>query len=139
MIVPHSLHERSVFVDTSAFYALLDRSDRWHSKARQGFEQFAQERRALFTSNLVVAETYVLVRHALGHAVAIRWLDSLDMNLAFQDEAEHEQVRVLLARYADKDFSYADAASFVCMEQLSIPVAFTFDDHFRHYGVTVFP
>ena len=74
----------------------------------------------------------------MGHAAAMRWLDSLDLNLAFQGEGEHERVRILLARYADKEFSYTDAASFVFMEQLSIPVAFTFDDHFRH-GLTVLP
>ena len=71
MITPRSLRERSVFVDTPSFYALLDRSDRRHSEAREGFGRLAQERRPLFTSNLIVPETYVLMRHALLHGATI--------------------------------------------------------------------
>ena len=137
MIVPRSQRESFVFVDTSAFYALLDRSDRWHTEARRSFEGLARERRPLFTSNLVVAETYVLTRHTLGHAVAVSWLESLDLNLVFQEESDHERVSRILARYGDKDFSYTDAASFILMERLGIPVALTFDDHFRQYGISV--
>ena len=139
MITPRSLRERSVFVDTSAFYALLDRSDRRHSAAREGFGRLAQEGRPLFTSNLVVAETYVLMRHTLGHVVAIHWLANLDFNLIFQTDPDDERGRALLARYEDKDLSYTDAASFVLMERLGVPTAFTFDAHFREHGVEVFP
>ncbi len=139
MTTPRSLQERSIFVDTSAFYAFLDRSDRWHTEAARTFEELAQERRSLFTSNLVVAETYVLARHGLGHAIANRWLDSLDLNLILQTAADHHNVRVVLGRYEDKDFSYTDAASFVIMERRGIPLAFTFDTHFRQYGLAVRP
>lgn len=91
------------------------------------------------TSNLVAAETYALARRALGHGAALRWLDSLDINLVFQTEGDHQRVRDLLALYEDKDFSYTDTLSFVLMERLGIPVAFTFDAHFHQYGLTVLP
>lgn len=39
--------------------------------------------------------------------------------------------------YTDKDFSFADAISFVVMERLGITRAFTFDRHFEQYGFTV--
>ncbi len=137
MTVPGSLRAQSVFIDTSAFYAMLDRSDRWHGEALRGFERLTRERRPILTSNLVVAETYVLARHALGHAVAVRWLESLDISLAYQTESDHEQARVLLARFEDKDFSYTDAVSFVLIERLAMGTAFTFDTHFRQYGIQI--
>ncbi len=139
MIIPRTIRERSIFVDTSAFYALLDRSDQWHSEALQGFERLAQERRSLFTSNLIIAETYILARYALGYGIAVRWLESLDLNLVFQTDTDHEQVRTVLAQYEDKDFSYTDVASFVVMERLGVPTAFTFDAHFLQYGLEVLP
>lgn len=120
-------------------FALLDRRDRWHDLASETFSRFVQERRPLFTSNLIVAETYILARQALGHTLASAWLVSLDVNLVFQTESEHQEVKALLARYADKDFSYTDALSFVLIERLGIPTAFTFDAHFRQYGVHVVP
>ncbi len=93
----------------------------------------------MVTSNLVVAETYIMAREGLGHAIATRWLDSLDINLVFQTEGDHGEVSKLLARYHDKEFSYTDALSFVLMERLGVPTAFTFDAHFQQYGVEVLP
>ena len=139
MTAAHSLPPQAVFVDTGAFYAWLDRRDRWHREARRCFEDLAREERPLAVSNLILAETYTLVRKRLGHRVAIRWLDSLDINLILQTEADHHQVCALLARYEDKDFSYTDALSFVLMERLGVRLAFTFDAHFRQYGLDVLP
>lgn len=139
MTTPRSIRERSVFVDSSAFYAFLDRADRWHTEAQATFKRLASERRPLYTSNLVIAETHVLSMRALGRAAALRWLDTLSMNLLFETEADHERAHALLSRRADRDFSYADATSFVLMERLDISLAFTFDAHFRQYGVQVVP
>lgn len=139
MTTPRSIRERSVFIDTSAFYALLDERDRWNSEAQRQFTVVTDERRPLVTSNLVVAETHVLLLRALGRAAALRWLDSLDINLIFQTEADHGEVYQLLARYEDKNFSYTDAFSFVVIERLGLGAAFTFDAHFRQYGVEVLP
>ena len=80
---------------------------------------------------------YTLARAALGHTVATRWLESLDINLVFQTESDHERVCGLLAQFEDKDFSYADALSFVLMERLGVRTALAFDAHFRQYGVEV--
>ena len=91
------------------------------------------------TSNLVVAETYALARTALGHGAALRWLDSLDLNLVFQTTDDHDEVHRLLARYQDKRYSYTDALSFVLIERLGLGAAFTFDAHFRQYGMAVLP
>lgn len=138
MTTPRSIRERSVFVDTSALYALADRADRVHEEAQRRFDRIAQERRPLVTSNLIVAETYALMRRALGHAAATRWLEHVDVDVVFQTPTEHERARDLLARYADKAFSYTDAVSFVLMERLEIPVAFTFDADFQQYGLEVY-
>ena len=81
----------------------------------------------------------MLARRALGYTAAIRWLDSLDINFVFQTETDHSKVRELLARYNDKAFSHTDAVSFVIMERLGIPIAFTFDAHFHQYGLAVLP
>jgi predicted nucleic acid-binding protein len=107
--------------------------------AREGFARITREQRSLVTSNLVVAETYALARTRLGHGAASAWLGNLDLSLQYQQPADHELVVALLARYSDKGFSYTDAASFVMMERLGIRLAFTFDAHYRQYGIAVMP
>lgn len=48
-----------------------------------------------------------------------------------QDE---EWAKEILFRYEDRNFSFADAVSFVVMERLGIQYAFTFDHHFVQDG-----
>ncbi len=50
-----------VFVDTSAYYALTDRRDSRHANAQEMARRLANERRRLFTTNFMVAETHALV------------------------------------------------------------------------------
>ena len=80
-----------------------------------------------------------MLRRGAGHAIANRWLSTLKLTLAFETPADHERVSDLLSRYDDKAFSYTDAASFVLMERLNVPTAFTFDADFRQYGLVVVP
>jgi predicted nucleic acid-binding protein len=136
---PESIRQRAVFVDAVAFYAAMDSRDQNHTLAQEGFARIVRERRPLVTSNLVVAETYALARSRLGHGAASAWLGSLDLSIEYQQPSDHERVVILLARYSDKGFSYTDAASFVMMERLDIPLAFTFDAHYRQYGIAVMP
>ena len=130
---------QAVFVDTSAFFAGLDRADRHHGAAVRTFEELAREGRAIYTSNVIVAETHALALRRLGRRAALRWLDQPEIYLIFEEPDDHPSVVTLLERYSDKNFSYADAVSFVLMERLGIGVAFAFDDDFRQYGLDVIP
>lgn len=134
MTTPRSLSEQSVFIDTSAFYALLDHSDRWHTAALETFERLAGERRPVFTSNLAVAETYALVGARLGRNVAFQWLGASDVVILYENEPDHDRAFDLLQQYHDKTFSYADAVAFALMERFGTQTAFAFDEDFRQLG-----
>jgi len=56
----------SVFVDTSALFAILDADDRAHPKAKETWERLLSEAHALFTTNYVLVETYALAQRRLG-------------------------------------------------------------------------
>jgi len=126
---------RSIFVDTSAWYAMTDADDADHVVA-QAF--IAALDRPLLTSNFVIAETITLVRDRLGHAVAIQ------VGEQFRKKALAEIVRItekdenaawrIFARYRDKEFSFVDCTSFAVMERLKLNTAFAFDAHFEQYG-----
>ena len=57
---------KSVFVDTSGFYAFLDRDDRFHAEAKRLFLQAESEGWSLLTSNYVVHESWALIQARLG-------------------------------------------------------------------------
>ena len=96
------------------------------------------ERRTLCTTNHVAGETYTLLRVRLGFGPAREALrrlrESRVVERVFVAEEWEEEAERLLAQYADQDFSYVDATSFVAMRRLGLTDAFAFDQHFSVAG-----
>ena len=63
-----------ILVDTSAVFALLDRSDDYHASAKSTLDSLRRRRVEPFLTNFVVAETHALALSCLGVAIARRWL-----------------------------------------------------------------
>ena len=127
-----------ILADTSANYALLDRSDRNHARA-VALARLMQPRRLtpLFT-NFIVGETHGLVLSRLGAGLARQWLFGNVWPIERITADDEARARDVLRRYDDKSFSYVDATSFSVMERLGIKQAFTFDPHFAQYGLELF-
>ena len=128
----------AVFVDTSAYLAVLKRDDDHHREALAVVESLTRQRAVLFTSNFVIAETHAMLLRYLGHEPARAFLQEMDDSRAtvvVRAEATDEvAARSIIYRYADKDFSLTDAISFAIMARLGLSQAFTFDKHFEQYG-----
>jgi uncharacterized protein len=125
---------RVILVDTSAYFALVDRSDRHHAAA----VAFVQTNdRPLVTTDLIVIETLNLVQARLGPAPAIalgkRLLAPTTTVLKITDP-DLAQAWRLFQRYRDKAFSFTDCTTFALMTRLGLATAFAFDIHFRQYG-----
>ena len=56
----------NVFVDTSAFYAVLDADDEHHSSARDAWAELVGDAHGLHTSNYVLVETLALLEARIG-------------------------------------------------------------------------
>lgn len=131
---------RAVFVDTSAFYGLLDASDQWHRLAQEGFAFLAGRNGVLFTSDLVVAETYRLALYRCGRDVALDWAAALgEVNLLYHRAQTHEETMALLTSSRTPVLTYTDAASIAAARDLGISQVFTFDRGFAAHGFTLFP
>jgi len=70
----------------------------------------------------------------LGHTAAHEFLRrsraSARTQRVFVPEVWEEEAEAMLARFADQDFSFVDATSFVAMHKLGLRMAFAFDHHF---------
>lgn len=131
---------RRIFVDTSAYAALVLPRDENFGRATAIVQALAAERALLYTTNFVAAETHAFVLARAGRLAARRMLTRIDegANLVVRvDPDDERQARTILDRFQDKDFSLVDAMSFVVMERLRISVAFTFDRHFQQFGFVV--
>lgn len=128
---------RPVFVDTSALYALADRSDRRHDEAVAVSERLAKDKVPVFTTNYVVAEAHVLILSRLGHAAARTWLRNMKLRVEQVTLRDQQEARAVILRQNDKDYSLADATSFAVMKRLACRTAFTFDRHFQWFGFEI--
>jgi predicted nucleic acid-binding protein len=123
-----------VFVDSSAWIALADKDDLHHREAAAVYPSILKNFRILVTSNLVIAETYVVLLNEMGHKEATEFLERIKSSPRIMKIYSIENVETyaerILAKYFDQNFSYTDAVSFSIMHQQKIKKAFSFDKHF---------
>lgn len=126
-----------ILVDTSAVFALIDRSDANHTAARATLDALKRRRVEPLLTNFIVAESHALALSRLDAVIARRWLLGNVWpveRVTLEDEAK---ARTIVGRYVDRTFSYTDATSFAVMERLGLKTAFAFDPHFQQYGFQV--
>ncbi len=135
------MEKNTVFVDTSAWYALADQSDQYHNQAINIYPKLLTDYHHLTTTNLVMAETYILIRRSLGYQPAMIFLENISASprvLKIYSDSFLEKTAVgILGKYKDQDFSYTDSVSFAIMKQSGIAQAFAFDQHFSTAGFTL--
>jgi uncharacterized protein len=132
-----------VFVDTGAWVAIADRNDQFSDEAGQLYKNLILKREQLFTSDLVLVETYNLLSQTIGSKTTISFGNKLKaipfLKIISIASADWERGWKILEKYSDKDFSFTDCISFALMERLKIKTAFSFDAHFTQYGFIRIP
>lgn len=133
---------RSIIVDTSALYALADRSDVNHVRAAAFFRQQAGAARWV-VSNHVFDEIMTLVKARLGVQAAIqlglRLRTSRLMEFVVLSTADEQVVWRVFMQHQDKAWSYTDCACLMLARREETREAFSFDHHFVQMGLQVVP
>ncbi len=137
------MSHKNIFVDTSAWVALADKDDTYHKKAASLYTILLKSHKNLITSNLVIAESYILILKELGHKAALGFLEGIKASprvlKIYTNEDIEKDAEEILMKYVDQDFSYTDAVSFVIMKRHKIRKAFCFDKHFLIAGFVKIP
>ena len=130
-----------VYIDTSAFLAVLDAGDRNHRRAKAKWTELVTTEAALFCSNYILVETFALAQRRLGME-AVRALNDdilLLVNIDWIDEAAHRAGVSALLAASRKRLSLVDCLSFESMRRMEIKTAFAFDAHFEEHGFFCIP
>lgn len=125
-----------VYVDTSAFFAVLDRKDANHSKAKTRWENLLLTDSPLTSSNYVLLESFALVQRRLGINALRAFVEDVlpIVNVEWIDEATHFAGVTALLAATKRDLSLVDCTSFVVMRRHGIKDAFAYDTHFANEG-----
>ena len=126
----------TVFVDTSALFALLDADDEHHVRAAGIWERLIENETTLATSNYTLVECYALVHRRLGTAALRDLVEGVVpiLDVHWIEEDVHGQAVAALLAAGRRHVSVVDCSSFVLMRRLGITTAFAFDRHFTEQG-----
>jgi predicted nucleic acid-binding protein len=130
---------KTVFVDTSGFYACLDRTDPFYPAALAAFERAEKKGWTLVTTNYVTHETWALVQRRLGWEAVETFLNDLLPRCTIQwvDENLHQLGAARCRQVRERRYSLTDAISLECMAQKKIVEAIAQDDHFARVKITL--
>lgn len=130
-----------IFVDTSAFLAILFTDDVNHQRAVECWSTLLEEEQALLTNNYVLVESVVIIQKRLGLSMVRDFHERLlpFVTIEWIDGDQHEaSIRFVFAANR-RQLSLVDCSSFETMRRLKLEKVFTFDDHFREQGFDVIP
>ncbi len=130
-----------LFIDTSAFFALLDKDDANHNKAKKAWTDILVFDNTITTSNYVLVECFALLQHRLGlEAVRGFQEDVLPIiNVEWIKESTHRAAVSALLAASKRKLSLVDCVSFETMRSSGIKTVFAFDPHFSDQGFTCIP
>jgi hypothetical protein len=129
---------RSVFVDTSAWYALINRRDALHTRTRTALKTLTHQRARLVTTDYVIDESCTLTKLRAGAEAASRLLQLLDETAMVSWEwigaDRFSRAKALFVSQRDQGYSFTDCTSFVVMREGRIDEALTSDHRFAVAG-----
>ena len=131
---------KRVFVDTGAWYALVDAKDPDHAGVTACFREFQGR---LVTSNFVLDESLTLARYRLGWSVAHRLGAQLRSGRLCRLERvspkDEEAAWSIFSSYDDKSFSFTDCTSFALVQRMDLSTCLAIDADFRAFGLHCVP
>lgn len=139
--VGRSSRDRDIFIDTSALYALLVRTEAGHRETAAAVDDLLDLGRPLVSSNYVLVETTALLQHRFGLA-AVRDLETRIVSLLMVrwiDGALHRRAVDRLIRSDRRPLSLVDCSSFTLMDAAGIAEALALDRAFESEGYRVLP
>ena len=126
----------TVFADTSALLAVLDRSDERQGVARRTWEVLLDGTHTLLCHNYVLVETSAVLTRRIGiEAVRVFEGDVRPvLRLVWVTPEIHEAAVAAQLAARRRALSLVDCVSFEVMRRTGLRSAFAFDPHFREFG-----
>ncbi len=127
---------KTVFIDTSGFYAALNPEDSYHRRARALLLRAEADHWRLITSNYVVQEAWALIQTRLGWEAVEAWHRALLVRceIIWVDAELHHLGAARCRQAGERRLSLTDCVSFEIMHRERVREFIGDDDHFTAEG-----
>lgn len=127
-----------VFIDTSAFLALLNKNDKFHLNAKDIRNKLVGEKYLFITTEQIVIEVANSFSKLRFRSAAVKLINllinSADVEIVWTNEEIFTKAFDLYNKVKDKEWGLTDCISFIVMKNEKIKDAFTTDFHFDQAG-----
>lgn len=132
---------QAVFVDTSAWLALINESDADHAKAKTIRDKLLHSKKRFFVTEYIIVEIANSLCKARWRTHAVKLINSIRetefIEVVEIDKEAYEEAWQMYSGRTDKEWSLTDCVSFAVMKRYGIRDAFTNDHHFEQAGFEV--
>ena len=133
--------KQAVFVDTSAWLALINDSDADQKKAKAVRDKLLQGKKRFFVTDYIIVEIANSLCKVRWRSKAVELINSIRetdlIEVVEIDKELSEEAWNMYSTRTDKEWSLTDCTSFVVMKKYGIRDAFTIDHHFEQAGFEV--
>lgn len=130
-----------IFVDTSAWLALVYKNDKNHLKAVNSYKEILKIGYLVISTDYVLDETITRIRYDLGFEEAVQFIDQIKeaanndfLRIERVEEKNFKKAVSLFKKYEDQLFSFTDCTSFIICRENNIKEVFAFDKDFLTMG-----
>lgn len=129
-----------IFVDTTAWLALVNKSDLLHQQAIRLHQDLLSKGISYLTTDYVLTEVANSLARPPYRKSVIRFLDTIfssrSVTILTVTHSHFLRAWQLYKRRLDKEWGLTDCTSFIVMEEQRLREAFTADHHFQQAGYT---
>lgn len=131
---------KTIILDTSAIYALISSSDRFHAEANVVYADLVDGGDDLRTTSYILVEVAALVHRRLGFQPLREFVDSIPgvLDVMWIDRVTHEEAWRRMVGRGGAQLSFVDWSTVVAAENTRSTI-FTFDRDFTREGLSVVP
>jgi predicted nucleic acid-binding protein len=131
----------SAFLDTSALYALLVRTEERHDDVVRTFRKLLEERRPLWTTSYVLVETVALLQHRIGLEPVRDFVELVFpvLSVEWVSETLHRKGTERLLREDRRRLSLVDCTSLEFMRSQGLHDVLALDSQFAEAGYRLLP
>lgn len=131
-----------VFIDTSAFVALLVDKETDHKIVAKKYHDYRQKRAILFTSDYILDELFTRLLYFKQVDIK-KYIQKLkesiskgEITILRVDEVLFEKALEAFLKFSDHQISFTDATSYILIKNFSLDEIFTLDSDFKKVRVT---
>jgi predicted nucleic acid-binding protein len=120
---------KKIFIDSSALYAFVDRSDINYQQSGKIIDQLAIQGAQLYTSLSAILEAYAAINSQLGTAVSFEFLQSIlesNIEILYPQKADLIAASKLIKSNKNKQVGLKEALTATMMQKKGIYQIFTF-------------